>query len=265
MARTNKVGMDYFSFDVDFFNDDKIQLIEAEFGTKGSIVAIRLLCKIYNEGYYYGWGGDQCLLFAKNAGSEFTPQSVQDIVNGLIRRMFFDANCYEKYQILTSIGIQRRYLAATDRYKEVKMIKEYLLIEVPDRDNIIINSINVCINSINVDINPQKKRNRKGNINKKETELKNDIYPFDDFWNDYDKKVGSKDKINNKWIKISDKNKLLIKEHIPLYKDAQPDKAFRKDPATYLNNESWNDEIIKSKSNYNGHKHEETKSNIVDI
>ena len=62
MARTNKVGIDYFSFDVDFFNDDKIQLIEAEFGIKGSITAIRLLCKIYNEGYFYGWGEDQCLL-----------------------------------------------------------------------------------------------------------------------------------------------------------------------------------------------------------
>lgn len=157
MARTNKVGIDYFSFDIDFFNDDKIQLIEAEFGIKGSIIAIRLLCKIYNEGYFYGWGEDQCLLFAKNSGSEFTPELIQNIVDGLIRRSFFDANCYEKYQILTSTGIQRRYLDATARYKEVKLIEEYLLIEVPNRNNINIIPLNVGINSINVDINPQRK------------------------------------------------------------------------------------------------------------
>ena len=32
--------------------------------------------------------------------------------------------------------------------------------------------------------------------------------------------------------------------HLPLYKKSQPNKKYRKDPATYLNNKSWNDEII---------------------
>jgi len=241
MARTNKTGIDYFSFDVDFFNDDKIQLIEAEFGTKGSIIAIRLLCKIYNEGYYYGWGEDQCLLFAKNSGSEFTPAIVQNIVNGLIRRSFFDANCYEKYHVLTSAGIQRRYLDATFRYKEVKLIEEYLLIECPSRDNVNIISLNVNINPINVIINSQRKGKE---IEKESISSKIDVYPFGEFWDDYDKKRGSKEKLTKKWNKISDSEKLKIKEYIPLYKKAQPDKVFRKDPETFLNNKSWNDEII---------------------
>jgi hypothetical protein len=33
-------------------------------------------------------------------------------------------------------------------------------------------------------------------------------------------------------------------EHVAKYKQAQPDKKFRKNPETYLNNKSWNDEII---------------------
>ena len=33
-------------------------------------------------------------------------------------------------------------------------------------------------------------------------------------------------------------------KHLPLYKKSQPNKKYRKDPATYLNNKSWNDEII---------------------
>ena len=247
MARANKVGIDYFSFDVDFFNDDKIQLIEAEFGTKGSITAIRLLCKIYNEGYYYGWGEDQCLLFAKNSGAEFTPKLIQSIVEGLVRRSFFDSNCYEKYKILTSNGIQRRYLEATFRYKEVKMIEEYLLVEVPERNNVNIIKINVRINSINDNINPQRKLK---DIESKDIIVdpatKNEVYTFEEFWNDYDKKVGSKEKLRKKWENLSNANKLKINEHMPLYKKSQPDKKYRKNPETYLNNESWNDEIIVS-------------------
>ena len=68
MARPNKTGIDYFPFDVDFFLNDKLQLIEGEFGMKGGYIAIRLLCKVYKNGYYYQWGADECLLFAKNLG-----------------------------------------------------------------------------------------------------------------------------------------------------------------------------------------------------
>lgn len=109
--------MDYFPFDVDFFEDDKIALIEAEFGWKGVMVAIRLLCKIYKDtGYYYQWGGDECLLLCKQMGAGFVPGAVQEIVAGLVRRSFFDKGVWDSFGILTSAGIQRRYLSmAKDR------------------------------------------------------------------------------------------------------------------------------------------------------
>lgn len=67
---------------------------------------------------------------------------------------------------------------------------------------------------------------------------------FETFWNEYDKKVGDKSKLEKKWISLKDIERELIMEHIPLYKLSQPDKKFRKDPSTFLNNKSWNDEII---------------------
>ena len=67
---------------------------------------------------------------------------------------------------------------------------------------------------------------------------------FENFWNLYDKKVGDKTKIFNKWKKLSELEKALIFEHIPKYKSAQPDKKYRKNPETFLNNKSWNDELI---------------------
>ena len=68
--------------------------------------------------------------------------------------------------------------------------------------------------------------------------------PFDDFWNLYDKKRGDKDKIEKKWQSLKDSEREAIMNHLPLYKKSQPNKKYRKDPSTYLNNKSWNDEII---------------------
>ena len=89
-----------------------------------------------------------------------------------------------------------------------------------------------------------KKRKEK---KRKESKLKEiDIYSFEDFWNDYAKKVGKQDKLKVKWSKLSDKDKLAIKDYIPNYKLSQPEPKFRKNPETFLNNESWNDELIYS-------------------
>ncbi len=72
-----------------------------------------------------------------------------------------------------------------------------------------------------------------------------DQYSFEIFWDLYDKKVGDKKKLEKKWatVRLEDRKKIFT--HIPLYKKSQPDKKFRKHPETYLNNESWKDEIIK--------------------
>lgn len=82
-------------------------------------------------------------------------------------------------------------------------------------------------------------------INKQETINKEQetILCFDEFWNLYDKKVG-KYKCEKKWFSISEEDREKIKAHIPKYKISQPDKKYRKDPQAYLNNKSWNDEII---------------------
>ncbi|MBZ4651329.1 MAG: Phage protein [Proteiniphilum sp.] len=106
--------------------------------------------------------------------------------------------------------------------------------------------------------------NNSNNIISEDAISKIDVYPFDEFWNDYDKKRGSKEKLIKKWNKISDSEKLKIKEHIPIYKKAQPDKVFRKDPETFLNNKSWNDEIITSNGKDKSSATEK-QSSIVDI
>ena len=76
--------------------------------------------------------------------------------------------------------------------------------------------------------------------------VKND---FDLFWKLYDKKV-KKEKCENYWLKLKQSEIDAIFVHVPLYVKSTTDKQFRKDPATYLYNKSWNDEIIdKTKTN----------------
>lgn len=72
---------------------------------------------------------------------------------------------------------------------------------------------------------------------------------FDWFWNEYDKKVGNKTKLMKAWHKLTDEERQNAMNYIDLYKQSQPDKQFRKNPETFLNNKSWNDEIIRATPN----------------
>jgi hypothetical protein len=83
------------------------------------------------------------------------------------------------------------------------------------------------------------------NVNENVNEDKNINIDFDFFWNDYDKKVGDKQKLKSKWNKLSDNDRNQIMNYLPLYIEAVPDKQFRKNPETFLNNKSWLDEIVK--------------------
>ena len=66
---------------------------------------------------------------------------------------------------------------------------------------------------------------------------------FDKFWEIYDKKVDRK-KTEKKFLALSKKEIDAIFNHLPSYLHSTPDKKYRKNPLTYLNSESWNDEIV---------------------
>jgi hypothetical protein len=77
-------------------------------------------------------------------------------------------------------------------------------------------------------------------------------YSFKEFWDLYDKKVGLLKKIEKKWNGLSNKERELAMSHIPKYKESEPEKRYRKNPETYINQKSWNDEIIYRNGNGSG-------------
>lgn len=71
-----------------------------------------------------------------------------------------------------------------------------------------------------------------------------DEYTFERAWDLYDKKVGDKDTLKRKWNSMSKKNRKAAIEYIPLYVISKPDKQFRKNFQTFLNQRGWEDELI---------------------
>lgn len=156
-------GIPYFPLDV--YVDDKIRLIEAEFGLKGFAVIVKLYQKIYGGfGYYCEWTKDVGLLFSQDVGEGYS--SVSEIVSAAIRRGIFDNDLYEKYNILTSQGVQKRYFSAVSRRKQINVKSEYLLINVEQfSKNVNISSENVSRNTKNA-YNFEQSKEKKTKANK---------------------------------------------------------------------------------------------------
>ena len=147
MARPTAKGVEYFPLNVNFINDLKVRKLLLSCGAEAIAVLIYLLSTIYkDEGYYVEIHEDEIDLIALDVN--VTPEFVLEVINKACEVRFFDVNLYENFNILTSKGIQERYLKITERRKNSVVITQFNLINVYN------NSVNVNNNSINVDNNP---------------------------------------------------------------------------------------------------------------
>ncbi|MFT0558993.1 DUF4373 domain-containing protein [Bacteroides faecis] len=164
-GRPTKQGIDYFPMDVGFFTDVKIRKISRACGSQSTSILICLLCNIYkDEGYYILWDEDLPFVIADTVG--VSEGAVKEVLIKSLQVGFFDQELYEKYKILTSSGIQKRFLLATYQRKETTIIPEYLI-------NCANNSINCTINSINHSDNEQSKSKVKVNRKKRKEKENN--------------------------------------------------------------------------------------------
>ncbi len=137
MARPLKDGLDYFPLDVGFLGDKKVKLIKAEFGPAAVMIIIGLLAKIYSEnGYYKQWDEDDCYLLSEDLGSGCTPELVDEVVQGCVRRSFFDERVFDVFGVLTSPGIQRRYYAAVADRSNITAVKDFFLLDLSNQKDI---------------------------------------------------------------------------------------------------------------------------------
>jgi hypothetical protein len=124
MAAPYKSGIEYFSLDTEL--DRKFDLLESSLGIIGFGVTIKLLQRIYHSSYYLKWDEEELLLFKKRVNVDIN--IINDVINEGLKWGLFSREMYDKYSILTSHGIQIRYIAATQRRTVVTFYQEYLLV-----------------------------------------------------------------------------------------------------------------------------------------
>lgn len=152
MARPIKQGIDYFPLDVGFLDDIKVRRIMRSCGLQAVAILICLLGNIYkDEGYYMQWDEDISFLVADKVGT--SDGAVIATVEKAVQVKFFDEELFRRYKILTSKGIQTRFLTAVARRKSIDIIPEYMLVEA----TAFVKSVNVCKNPVNVCSNEQRK------------------------------------------------------------------------------------------------------------
>lgn len=150
MARPKKTGLDYFPFDVDFFSHEKMVCIAGEFGLKGYLVAVALLCAVYRNGYFVLWNDATRFRLLRDLPG-ISDQLLRQIVDRLVYWKLFDEQLFLSAAVLTSRSIQQIYFDAVKRRSLSTAELPYLLVSVN------INGVSVNNNPVSVNIYPQSK------------------------------------------------------------------------------------------------------------
>jgi len=236
MARPFKSGVDYFPLDV--VMDDKIKLIQAEHGIVGFGIVIKLYQKVYADSYWITWDKKASLVFSSE--NKVDINEVTAIINSCFEWDVFNQKLFDKYKILTSNGIQKRYFKIVERRELVEIVKEFLLVKEPEWDSILIVTANS--NSINDSSSTQSKV--------KERKRKVFIYPesFDRWFETYPKRNGrrvGKKAAFNQFEKIDKSDWKNLKIATGNYSKECGD--LPKDPERFLKNDFWCDYIGQKK------------------
>lgn len=112
MGRNRKLGLDYFPMDVDFFQDIRIRKLIKYQGGKAVTVYALLLCIIYKQGYYVRWDDELPFIISEQTG--FEEAYIQEVFKCCLIVGLFSKKLYDSDKVITSKGIQERWIKLTD-------------------------------------------------------------------------------------------------------------------------------------------------------
>ena len=126
MARPIKSGLDYFPQDTDIHSDRKIRRLISELGANGYLVYDYIKCLIYGDNGYFIYLNDDLVFDISDflhcgLDSEF----VNKVISFCFKQNLLHEGLFKKYKILTSHGIQKRYLKAK---RDAVISEKYLII-----------------------------------------------------------------------------------------------------------------------------------------
>lgn len=121
------MDIDYYPIEISIFQDAKVRKLIQYQGAKAATVYIYLLCEIYRNGYYISWNKTtvQLVMQALNLDVAF----VKEAVICCAKVGLFNSEYLYKEKILTSKGIQKRYLRISKLCNNSIAIEDYSCIE----------------------------------------------------------------------------------------------------------------------------------------
>jgi hypothetical protein len=236
MARPSKNTVDYFPFICS--EGETVYCIEQKYGNDGYATWVKILRQLAVTEYHYLNLSKHSSLMFLAAKCKIEVDKLNAIINDLVEFGDFDRELWEQSKV---IYCEKFNLSIEDAYikrNSILLLKPSLLQHL----------LSLGIHKPSLfhpkgSDNPQRKEKNIIIDNKKENTHDVEIYPtFKDFWHLYEKKVGH-DITQKKWEKLTQTEKEKIIHHIPHYKKFQPNPKFRQNPATYLNQKTYNDDI----------------------
>lgn len=206
----------YFSHDYNARNDEKIKRLIRKHGMQGYGVFWSIVEDLYNNANALRMDYEG-IAYDLRSDSDLVASVVNDFDLFIFNGDYFGSN-----------SVEERLEQRNDKSAKARKSASYRWENA---------------NAMQTQSDSNAKKERKGKEIKGK-EIKEINISFDIFWDLYDKKVGDKDKLKKKWESLQDSDRKSIIDYLPKYKNIQPDKKFRKDPQTFFNNSSWNDELV---------------------
>ena len=166
-GRPPKKGIDYAGWSVNIFdNDTKMDKLLDACGWCGFGIYFYLCQRAYGgDGYFYRWGYDDCASTSRKMGGGIGSGTVRETVGYCLQIGLFDKGLFDRWGVLTSRGIQRRYWEVVKTRDVRVVISDYWLLQDEECKGLIKLPINKDLSERNTDYRTGKANYQEGNTN----------------------------------------------------------------------------------------------------
>lgn len=166
-GRPPKKGIAYAGWSVDIFdNDTKIDKLLDAHGWDGFGIYFYLCQRAYGgEGYFYKWGYDDCASTSRKMGGGIGSGTVREAVGYCLQIGLFDKGLFDRWGVLTSRGIQRRYWEVVKARDVRTVISDYWLLQDEECKGLIKLPLNSDLSERNTDFPTGNTNYQEGNAN----------------------------------------------------------------------------------------------------
>ena len=187
MAGKPKLGLEFFSVDVDMNRNLKVRRLMREYGTEGYTILMFLLSWVYEKGQFWRYDNIEDVIFGLSESTNVSEERIKQIIDFLVEVGLFDKASF-KQGYFTSHEIQRRYYFATKRRK-VRILEECCLLSQEDmnlidskyvyNDSILVGKDTIHVNKDDMDVFKHRQSNSNSKRKKDKGMINHDIGSVD--------------------------------------------------------------------------------------